>query len=160
MLSNHHVGLHRCTQALAFIELSVDNGNSQGFNVLLTVHHCVRNLRLWKNEATENGHMFQPVCVFYAVLIRAKVCCVHVCNCCIPACVVLTVSVNLQNLVKIKGVPWLFFSNVYYYTVFLALKQSVWERRQAGENACWRQRLSATTGLILDRGGFYDTLDI
>jgi hypothetical protein len=36
-----------CTQALAFIDLPVDNVNSQSFSVSLAAHHFVRNL-LWQ----------------------------------------------------------------------------------------------------------------
>jgi hypothetical protein len=45
-LSNPHVVLPWCTQALAFIELPVDNINSQGIKVPFAVHHFVKSL-LW-----------------------------------------------------------------------------------------------------------------
>jgi hypothetical protein len=50
VLSNHHVVLPRCTQALAFIELPGDNVASLGFNLLLSVHHIVRTLYEKKND--------------------------------------------------------------------------------------------------------------
>jgi hypothetical protein len=66
-VSNHRVVSPWCTQSLAFIELPVDKvNNSQGFNVLLVVHHFVRNV-LWQNaEAAEKGHIFQLVGIFSA----------------------------------------------------------------------------------------------
>jgi hypothetical protein len=42
--SNHHVVLPWCAQALAFIELPVDNVNRQDFNVSFAVHLSVKNL--------------------------------------------------------------------------------------------------------------------
>jgi hypothetical protein len=42
--TNHHVVLSWCAQALAFIELTVDNVNSQDFNVSFAVLLSVRNL--------------------------------------------------------------------------------------------------------------------
>jgi hypothetical protein len=46
-LSNHRVVLPWCTQALAFIELSLDNVTSQGVNVSLAAQYFVKNL-LWQ----------------------------------------------------------------------------------------------------------------
>jgi hypothetical protein len=47
LLFNLRVVLPWCTQALAFIELSVDNVNSEGFNVSLAKHHYVR-IFMWQ----------------------------------------------------------------------------------------------------------------
>jgi hypothetical protein len=70
-------------------------------------------------EAAENGYIFPPLSVFQrfvthsrvqrgaqqAVTIKARVCCVLVCSFSKIVCIVFGVSVDLQNLVKIKGVP-------------------------------------------------------
>jgi hypothetical protein len=47
LLSNHCVILSWCTQDLGFIELPVNDDNSQSFYISLSVHHFVRNL-LWQ----------------------------------------------------------------------------------------------------------------
>jgi hypothetical protein len=47
-----------------------------------------------------------------AIAIKAEVCCVRGCNFTILACIVLAVSADLQNLVKITSVPWLFLSSL------------------------------------------------
>jgi hypothetical protein len=101
-LFNHRVVLLWCTKVLPFIELLVDDFNSQSFNVSLSVHHLVRNL-LWQNaEAAENGHIFQLLSVFQrsvthsrvaraarqAVAIKARVCFLLVCDYSILACIV------------------------------------------------------------------------
>jgi hypothetical protein len=47
------------------------------------------------------------------VTTKARVCCVRVCNFSILAiCIILAKSVDLHNLVKIKGVPWLVLSSI------------------------------------------------
>jgi hypothetical protein len=87
---------------MAFIGFLVDNVNSQSFNVSIAVHHFVRNL-LW---AAKISHIFQTVSVFQcsvtlsrvahaahqAVVIKAGVCCLHVCNFSILACIILVVA--------------------------------------------------------------------
>jgi hypothetical protein len=87
-LCNHRVVLPWCTKALAFIELPVDNVNSQSFNVSFAVHRFVRNL-LWqkcwgsKNQSHfSNRERFSMLChtlervacaAHQAVVIKAKV---------------------------------------------------------------------------------------
>jgi hypothetical protein len=111
--------LRWCIQALGFIELPVDNVNSQGFYVSLSVHCLVINL-LWQNaEAAENGLIFQLVSVFQRSVTHsrgARVAHQAVTNqgwSLLCACVqfqhsslhFLGIGINIQNLVKIKGVP-------------------------------------------------------
>jgi hypothetical protein len=57
LYSNHRVVLPWCSQSLAFIELLVDNVNSQAFNILLAVRYLAET-RCGKNaEAAENGYI-------------------------------------------------------------------------------------------------------
>jgi hypothetical protein len=64
-----------CTQALAFIELPVDNVNSQGFDVSLSVHRFVKKKTCCGKffEAAENGHICQLLSVFQRSVTQSRV---------------------------------------------------------------------------------------
>jgi predicted lactoylglutathione lyase len=104
-LSNHHVVLPWCAQALAFIELPVDNVNKTSMFYLQCIFKsetcCSKNA-----EAAENGQMFHFLSVFQrpvthtrvanearqAVTIKARVCCVRVLSFSILVCIILAVA--------------------------------------------------------------------
>jgi hypothetical protein len=92
-----------CTHTLGFTEFPVGDVNSQGFNVLLSVHHFVRNL-LWHKKAVTffnfwaffnalSHRQSRVACASHqAVAIKAGQCCVLVCIFSILACIVLAVA--------------------------------------------------------------------
>jgi hypothetical protein len=106
-------------QALAFIELPVDNVDSQCSNVSHAVHHFVSSL-LWQKfcgsrkqsksltcERLKLSVMHSRVFVQYTKLLQSRLkSAVCVCaNCQHSSLHCFGSSVDLQNLVRIKGVP-------------------------------------------------------
>jgi hypothetical protein len=112
LLSNHRVVFSLwCTQVLLLLSYQL---------TMITVKACSasfgQKLAVAKMLTTENGENFQLVRVFKrfvthsrvahkVVTIKADTCCVRACNFSVLACNCLGNTVDLQNLVKIKGVP-------------------------------------------------------
>jgi hypothetical protein len=92
-LSSNHYVLPWCAQALAFIELPVDNINSQDFNFSLAVHFCQKLVaKMLRQEKMikffpflsvfqrSDTHFRVALEAHQAVTIKARVCCVRVCS--------------------------------------------------------------------------------
>jgi hypothetical protein len=140
-----------CTCAPNFwllLSFQFDNINSQGLNVSLSVHRFVTNLLWWKCWGSRKQTHFKSR-AFFNALSHTPV----FCMCSTPsryikgwsllcACVQFQrfslhcfgSSVDLQNLVKIKGVPWLIVSSVYVLYMYLAER---WIRFQTQAAAQW-----------------------
>jgi hypothetical protein len=122
--SNHSVVLPWCTQGLGFVELTVANVNSQGFNVLFSVHHFVRNLLWQKSWGYQETVAFFNLWAFFNALSHIPRLHVELLQSRLKfgcACVqfqyfsfqCLGSSDDLHNLVEINDVPWHFLSSLW-----------------------------------------------